>query len=136
MVFGGTIMENLTFLLGDIQPDELQSALAVSCADEFIAQLPKGLDTPIGEHGAGLSEGQNQRLAIARALLSKAPVLLMDEATSALDLVTERRVLDNLRALKDRTILLISHKEAVNAICDVELRVENGGVAQRRFQAP
>lgn len=133
MVISGTIMDNLTFLLGDISEERLNEALEMSCADEFVKRLPQGVDTPIGEHGTGLSEGQNQRLAIARALLSDRPILLMDEPTSALDADTEARILRSLSKLKDKTIILISHKEAAFAVCDTELRLENGQITQRRL---
>lgn len=135
MVISGTMLENLTFLCGEHAKAEIDNALKLSCLDEFVRQLPNGLDTPIGEHGVGLSEGQNQRLAIARALLSGAPILLMDEPTSALDAQTEKRVLEQLRALPGRTIILVSHKEAAYSLCDVELRIDHGSITQRRFQA-
>lgn len=101
------------------------AAAQVSCADGFIAKLPLGLDTVIGEKGQGLSEGQMQRLAIARAVLSGAPILLLDEATSALDVATEERLLKNLKQMTDRTCIIISHKKAAFSVCDREIRIED-----------
>lgn len=101
-------------------------ALRVACADEFVAALPQGLDTPLGEHGAGLSEGQIQRLALARAICSQRPILLLDEATGSLDEETEARLLDNLRTMTDRTVLIVTHRPRACEICDrvVELKAE------------
>lgn len=118
LMFSGTIRENILFVRGDAPQEEIDEALRISGADAFIRELPAGLETRIGEKGLGLSEGQVQRLAIARALLSGAPILLLDEATSALDERTERELLDRLRALKTRTIIIISHKKAVLEVCD------------------
>ncbi|MBQ7625377.1 MAG: ATP-binding cassette domain-containing protein, partial [Clostridia bacterium] len=84
----------------------------------------------IGEHGAAVSEGQAQRLAAARALLSDAPVLLLDEATSALDEDTEKSLLKNIRALENKTVLLISHKAAARDVCDLEISVEGGALRE------
>ena len=116
----GTIRQSLAF--GDealmTNEEQLQSALKVACADEFVNQLPQGLDTPLGEHGSGLSEGQLQRLSIARAILSQRPVLLLDEATSALDEATEEKLLQNLRSMTDRTVVIITHRKAALSHCD------------------
>ena len=92
---------------------------------DFISELPKGLDTLIGERGIGLSEGQIQRIAIARALTSKAPILLLDEATSALDGKTERELLNNLKIIKNKTCIFISHRETTIADCDRIIKIEN-----------
>ena len=90
---------------------------------EFISTLPEGLDTVIGERGIGLSEGQLQRLAIARSLLSKAPIILLDEATSALDEATEKRFLENLKELKTKTCIIVSHKKAALDICNKHVQI-------------
>ena len=100
---------------------ELRRALWIACADGFVDELEKGLDTVLGEGGAGLSEGQMQRLAIARAIFSDRPILLLDESTSALDGVTERRVLENLRAMTDKTVLIVTHRPAALSICDEQI---------------
>ena len=100
-------------------------AAHIACAEEFIKELPEGLNTVIAEHGGGLSEGQVQRVAIARAILSGAPVILLDEATSALDEATELSLLENLRELKNKTCILISHKKAAERFCDKTVTIEN-----------
>lgn len=100
-------------------------AAKVSCAAEFIKKLPDKLDTHIGEKGLGLSEGQIQRLAVTRAILSDAPIILLDEATSALDESTEERLLKNIRAMKDKTCIIISHKRAAFEICNKKIFIEN-----------
>ena len=97
--------------------------MRIACADSFIHELPDGLDTVLGEGGRGLSEGQMQRLAVARAVLTDAPVLLLDEATSALDAETEERVLSNIRAMQNKTCIIISHKKAAFAVCEKELTI-------------
>jgi len=96
----------------------IDRALVISCASDFVAELPHGVDTILGERGAGLSEGQMQRLAIARAIYSDRPVLLLDEATSALDEVTEERLLENLRAMTDKTVIIVTHRKAALSVCD------------------
>ena len=96
--------------------------------EEYLAQLPNGLDTVLGENSAGLSEGQAQRLAIARAVLSGAPVLLLDEITSALDGETERLVLQRIRELPDRTCIAVTHRPAILELADWNLEVTGQGV--------
>ncbi len=125
MLLSGTIYDNITFMNPDKSPDDVQKAIKLSCSDDFIAELPDGLDTVIGERGRGLSEGQVQRLAIARAILHNAPVVLLDEATSALDEATEERVLNNLKTLENVTCIIISHKKAALNVCNKEIRIEN-----------
>ena len=127
MLFSGTVRENLLFLSENATEEALAAALKVSAA-EFVDALPEGLDTVIGENGFGLSEGQIQRLAIARAVLTGAPVLLLDEATSALDADTEKRVLQNLRDLGEKTVFFITHKTAAVEIADAVVTIKNGEV--------
>jgi len=103
--------------------------------DEFLPNLPAGLETVLGENGAGLSEGQAQRLAIARAVLSNAPVLLLDECTSALDEGIEQAVLTRLKALPDRTCIAVTHRPAAIALCDWRLEVSGGKVRTVRAEA-
>ena len=105
--------------------EEIKEAIRISCAESFINELPDGLDTKIGEHGTGLSEGQVQRIAIARSLLSKSPIFLLDEATSALDEETEKQFLTNLKELKNITCIIISHKKAALDICNKHIAIEN-----------
>ena len=110
-LFSGTIEENLRLIRPNATQEELRRVLEIACATEFVDQLPLGLQTPVKERGGGMSEGQLQRLCIARALLSDAPILLMDEATSALDMDTERKVLHNIMTAKEgRTCILSTHR--------------------------
>ena len=129
LLFSGTVRDNICFVKADATEAEIDRAVRVSCADEFLRELPEGLDTVLGEGGRGLSEGQMQRLAVARAVLTDAPVLLLDEATSALDAATERRLLENLKALPGKTCILISHKKAAVDVCDREIEIQDGRVA-------
>lgn len=126
-VIAGTVAENLRLGKEDASEEELRAALEAACAWEFVKELPKQLDTPIGEGGKGLSEGQAQRLSIARALIRSAPVLLLDEVTSALDRDTEKRVLENLTGL-GVTTLLTTHRTSVLSQCAHVYRVEDGKV--------
>ena len=89
-----------------------------------------GLDAALGERGVGLSEGQAQRVAVARALLSKAPILLLDEATSALDEKTEARLLENISAMRDKTCIIVTHRRAALDICDYVLHIADGKMYQ------
>lgn len=122
-LLSGTIREIIAF--GDTakmyQEADLWQALKIACADEFVSGLEQGMDTLLGERGTGLSEGQMQRIAIARAVFSGHPILLLDEATSSLDEVTEARLLDNLRAMTDKTVVIVTHRPAVLKICDKQI---------------
>lgn len=124
-LISGSIREIIAF--GDrekmCREDELWTALRIACAEDFVASLDKGLDSELGESGAGLSEGQMQRIAIARAVFSGRPILLLDEATSSLDGETEKQVLENLRRMTDRTVLIVTHRPAALAICDKQIRL-------------
>ncbi len=122
-LLSGTIRENITFINDDVTDEEIEEAIRISCSDAFISELPDGLETVIGERGIGLSEGQLQRLAIARSLLSKAPVILLDEATSALDEETEKRFLTNLKMLDNKTCIIVSHKKAALEICNKYVQI-------------
>lgn len=123
-LMSGTIREVVAFGEPGAADDteRLEQALTVACA-EFVFELKDGVDTPLGERGAGLSEGQMQRLAVARALFTERPVLILDEATSALDEATEERLLSNLRKMTDRTVMIVTHRPAALAVCDRELRM-------------
>lgn len=123
LLLSGTLRENLTITKPDAADEEIQWAVHTAAMEEYVAQLPDGLDTVLGESGAGLSEGQAQRLAIARAVLSGAPILLLDEITSALDEETERTVLERICALLGRTCIAVTHRPAALELADVELRV-------------
>ena len=122
-LLSGTIRDNLRLGKLDATDEEMEDALRTSCAD-FVLQLKDGLDTECSESGGGLSEGQAQRIAIARALLRDRSIMLFDEATSALDPETEKHLLQNILAKHDRTIIFITHRPAVIDYCDQTLRVE------------
>lgn len=128
-MLSGTIAENLRLIRENATESELWDALERACAAGFVRALPLGLETPLKERGGGLSEGQLQRLSIARALLCDAPVLLLDEATSALDLETERRLLHSImRAESRRTCIVTTHRPGVLSACDRVYRVGDSGV--------
>ena len=119
-LMSGTVRQIVAFADPDHADDDarLQNALEVACAADFVAALEQGPDTPLGERGLGLSEGQMQRLAIARAVFSDRPVLLLDECTSALDADTEKQLLANLRRMTDKTVLIVTHRPEALHICD------------------
>ncbi len=125
-LLSGTVRENIAFCCPEATDEAIWVAAEVAAVAQVIRALPQGLDTVLGERGAGLSEGQLQRLAIARAVLCDAPVLLLDEVTASLDEATEAQVLRNLRALSGKTCLCISHRPAALEICDRVIRVEGG----------
>lgn len=119
-LMSGSIRDNLLLASPDATEQDMLDALKKSCA-EFVEDLPEGLDTLCSEKGGGLSEGQSQRISIARALLRNRPVMLFDEATSALDPETERRLLDNILATNDKTIIFITHRMTVVEYCNQAL---------------
>lgn len=126
VLLSGTIRENIAFCCPDATEEAIWAAAQTAAIADVIRELPNGLDTPLGERGAGLSEGQLQRLAIARAVLCDAPILLLDEVTASLDESTEALVLRNLRTLTDKTCICISHRPAALDVCDRVIRVEDG----------
>lgn len=119
-LMSGSIRDVVTFADEErrLQDDQIHLALEIACADQFVSELPEGLETQLGERGAGLSEGQMQRIAIARAIFSQRPILLLDEATSALDEATEAKVLDNLRSMTDKTVIIVTHRPKALDITD------------------
>ncbi len=119
-LMSGSIRDNLLLASPDATEQDMLDVLKKSCA-EFVEDLPEGLDTLCSEKGGGLSEGQSQRISIARALLRNRPVMLFDEATSALDPETERRLLDNILATNDKTIIFITHRMTVVEYCNQAL---------------
>lgn len=122
-LISGSIRNNLLMAKPDATDEELRCALHTACA-EFVYELPNGIDTELTEHGGGLSEGQAQRIAIARGLLRPGSVMLLDEISSALDEVTERELFGRLLSSRpDTTMLLITHREAVADICDEKIRI-------------
>lgn len=128
LLLSGSLRDNLTIVRPQATAEEIEQAVYVSAMDEYLPQLPEGLDTRLGENGAGLSEGQAQRLAIARAVLGGAPILLLDECTSALDEATEQKVLQRLKALPERTCIAVTHRPAAIALCDWRLEVLDGRI--------
>lgn len=130
-MFAGTIAENLRFGNAAATEQDMEEACRMACAWEFVEQLPERWNWKIGEHGKGLSEGQAQRLAIARALLRKAPVLLMDEATSALDMETEKQVIHNIMEGNLKcTIIISTHRHSVLSECDRIYRIQGQTLQQ------
>ena len=134
LLFSGTIRENLLVIKPDASVEEVEQAAYASAMDLFLHQLPKGLDTQLGEAGAGLSEGQAQRLAIARAVLGGAPILLLDECTSALDTKTEALVLQRLHDLEDKTCIAVTHRPAAEQICDGQIQMNAGKICMQISQ--
>ena len=125
-LFSGTIRENIRMGKLDATEEEFIEALKMSAAYNFVQELPNGIDTVIGERGHGISEGQAQRIAIARALIKKAPFLILDEATSSLDPQTELAVLEGIRKLEPKpTCLIITHRLSVLPYCDRRIRIED-----------
>ncbi len=125
-LFSGTIRENIRMGKLDATEEEMIEALKMAAAYDFVMELPNGIDTEIGERGHGISEGQAQRIAIARALIKKAPFLILDEATSSLDPATELKVLKGVQELTPRpTCLLITHRLSVLEYCDRQIKIDN-----------
>lgn len=128
-LMNGTIRDIVSFAdEGGTDERRMNEALHIACADEFVSELKDGVGTLLGERGTGLSEGQMQRIAIARALYSNAPVLLLDEATSSLDAATEEKLLFNLRKLTDKTVIIVTHRPAALQICDRVLQFTEDSV--------
>ena len=127
-LFSGTLRENLTMFTDSASDEEILQAARLACLDRFLAELSDGLDTVIGERGIGLSEGQAQRVAVARALLSRAPILLLDECTSALDEKTETELLRNIASLRGKTCLIVTHRRAALEICNSWIHIGAGKV--------
>ena len=130
-VFSGTIADNLKMVAQDATREQMRRALEIACAWEFVEKMPQGMDSVVGQRGAGLSEGQAQRIAIARAVLRDAPILLLDEATSALDTQTERRILENLLSgAPNKTCILTTHRLSTLALCHRVYKIDHGTIQQ------
>ena len=124
MVLSGTVRENITMNNRAVTDEQIERAARAAEIYDYIISLPDGFETRLAERGAGLSEGQIQRISIARALLTNAPILLLDEATSALDEETETRVLANIKSMTDKTVLFITHRNTSLKVCDRIVHVE------------
>ena len=123
-ILSGTIAENMRLVKEDATDEEIIEALKIACAWDFVSKLPETINSRLGERGRGVSEGQAQRIAIARAVLRDAPILLLDEATSALDVATERQVLRNIvRQRPNKTCVVTTHRPTVLNLCQRVYRV-------------
>ena len=129
-LFSGTLRDNLTMFTDGCSEEEINQAVKAACIEELVQEI--SLDAVLGERGVGLSEGQAQRVAVARALLGKAPILLLDESTSALDEETEARLLQNISALRDKTCIIVTHRRAALGICSRILRIADGRLTEKR----
>lgn len=126
-LFSGTLRENIAmFARRPLSDEEIREAARIACIDEFIEGTEAGLDARIGEHGLGLSEGQAQRIAIARAVAMDTPILLLDEATSALDEETEANVLKNISAMQGKTCIIVTHRPAALKVCGRRVKMVDG----------
>lgn len=125
MILSGTIRDNITLCNDNITDEQIEKATRAAAIYDYIKTLPNGFETQLSERGAGLSEGQIQRLSIARALLFDAPILLLDESTSALDEQTEIELLTNIKNMTDKTVLFITHRNTSIGVCDHIVHVEN-----------
>lgn len=131
-LFSGTIRENITLFKDDIPFEDIEKAAEIACAKEFIEKLPNKYDTVIGQNGFGLSEGQGQRIAIARSILTDAEFLLLDEATSALDEETEAKVLKNIENMNDKTCIIVTHRKAALKICNRHFYLIDNSIVENR----
>ena len=129
-LMSGTIRDVVCFAQPEDKDNDerIMNALRIACADGFVGELEEGIDTLLGERGTGLSEGQMQRIAVARAIYSGSPILLLDEATSALDENTEKQMLQNLRQMTDKTVVIVTHRPAALEICDRVIEFDDNGV--------
>ncbi len=129
-LMSGSIRDIICFSDMDASDDvaRIGKALKIACADEFVSSLKNGIDTVLGERGLGLSEGQMQRIAIARAIFSDNPILMLDESTSALDDATERKLLTNLKQMTDKTVIIVTHRMSVLSICDKSVEFGKNGI--------
>lgn len=132
-LMSGTVRSNLLLAAEDASDDEMWRALYLADAEDFLRKIPSGLDTVVSEKAGGLSEGQAQRIAIARALLRKCPVLIFDEATSALDEETERRIFERVVKEADATCFIITHRKSMLRYCDTVMEIlADGSVITRK----
>ncbi|MBQ8000992.1 MAG: ABC transporter ATP-binding protein [Ruminococcus sp.] len=131
-LMSGTIRSNLLTADANATDEQMWKALEIACADKFVRRCPMMLDTPLSEKAGGISEGQAQRIAIARAILRNRPVLILDEATSALDEDTESRIFERLTAETDKTCFIITHRRSMLKYCDSVFEIDGNGKAQHK----
>lgn len=130
-ILSGTVAENMRLVKETATDEEIIEALKIACTWDFVSKMPEGINSKLGERGHGISEGQAQRIAIARAVLKDAPILLLDEATSALDVATERRVLRNIiRQRPNKTCIITAHRPSVITMCSRIYRVMDAKVTE------
>lgn len=127
MLMSGSLKDNLTMFTDHATEEEIRAAVKAACLEDLVGKI--GMEAKLGERGVGLSEGQAQRVAIARALLSNAPILLLDEATSALDEETEAQVLRNIDEMRNKTVIIVTHRRAALEICDYQMHLTDGKVS-------
>ena len=127
MLMSGSLKDNLTMFTDHATEEEIRAAVKAACLEDLVGKI--GMEARLGERGVGLSEGQAQRVAIARALLSNAPILLLDEATSALDEETEAQVLRNIAEMRNKTVIIVTHRRAALEICDYQMHLTDGKVS-------
>lgn len=127
-LMNGTIKDVITFASGEADEERIRFALKIACAEEFVNELENGIETLLGERGSGLSEGQIQRIAIARAIYSNAPILLLDEATSSLDEKNEKQLLENIKNMTNKTVLIVTHRPAALEICNKNVHFEENNI--------
>ena len=133
-LFSGTLKDNLTMFTDHSTEEAITEAIKAACIDDVVDEI--GLDAELGERGTGLSEGQAQRVAVARALLTGAPILLLDESTSALDEETEAKMLANISKMRDKTCLIVTHRKAALSICDYRLQIADGKMTRESALSP
>lgn len=131
-LLSGTIRSNLHTADENATDEQMWQALEIACADKFVRKCPQGLDTPLSEKAGGISEGQAQRIAIARAILRNRPVLILDEATSALDEATESKIFERLTAQTDKTCFIITHRRSMLKYCDSVFEIDGEGRTQHK----
>jgi ATP-binding cassette subfamily B protein len=127
LLLPGSIADNIAFGRDDVDREAIENAARAANAHEFIARLPNGYDTQVGERGMQLSGGERQRISLARAILRDAPILILDEPTSSVDMETEAAIIEALqRVMDDRTTILVTHRLSILDVCDVVMRLEGG----------
>jgi len=128
VLFYMNIADNIAYSKPGATRDEIVRAARTACAHDFIMELPNGYETMVGEDGANLSEGQRQRLALARSVLRDSPILVLDESSAHVDLITERTIFRNIMALQDKTVILVSHRPSVLREADRIFSIAGGTV--------